>query len=330
MTTRSPYHPAVAFDDLVEHGLGIARQPIDALYTLLSRAYGRRPSRSRVIGGIADTTARSFFAGGVTYEVLGEDAAPVELPLYGRIYQAVADSLPAPKLARVDDVASYTDFRAARREPYLAALAARLAALEEAFAAHVADHHADGRVAALEEALERHIAECVNGGEPIDLPIAACASGEIECWRDGSEILCTVRVPCADGQMRMITSGTPVDAHAAEVVGYAEDEDVAPDDLLSVGGTVLEVVGAARLIDQVTAVADEVIDRCAGAPGTVALVPAVDPALAAAMMLLQRCQRGDWMACAEAHRMQREHGELLSEAAARLLSAQRVARGRIQ
>ncbi len=336
----NPYHPAVAFDDLVGAdasfgvpsavGLPRARRsagPVAAAQAILRRARRRsNKAPSRVIGGVIDTTVRTFGAGGITYQVIGDDAPPIDLPVYGRLYQQFTKRLPEPKLARVDDIDSYTDFRAARREPYLAKLADRVSALEAAFAAHVADHHADGRVEALEAALQKHIAECVHGGEPIELPIAECASGQIECWQDGKELLCTVRVPHPDG-IRMITSGTSIATAVDEVVGCAMSEDVEPEDLLAVGPTMIQIVGAGRLVEQVSRAADEVIDCCEGGTGTVALVPSTDPALAAAMMLLQRCQRGDWAACVDARRMQRDNYDLLSNAAQRLLMAQRFAGG---
>lgn len=331
----SSYHPAVAFDDLVGvHGTPFygmvtgSRDLAGAAQAILGRAYRRRMrTPSRVIGEVIDSTKRSFFAGGITYEVLGEESPPVELPLYGAYYREFADALPEPKLARVDDVDSYAEFRATRREPYLAQLSARLDALESAFAAHVADTHGGGRVAALEEALKKHITECVCGGSPIDLDIPEAATGEVQAWQDGPEILVTLCVPCSGGG-RFVTSGTPVQKHADEVVGWAIAEDVEMDDLMIVGPRMIELIGTARLVDQLVTAAPAAIDVCGAESGTVALVPATDPGLAAAMMLIQRCQMGDWGACAEVKRMEREHGPLLAHGLQRLSMAQSAYGGR--
>jgi len=326
MTASNGYHPAVAFDDLGEDSpfYGIVSGD-DAANAILRRArIRRRLYPSRVILGVADSTRRTFFAGGISYEVLGDEPPPIELPKYGAIYQQFASELPEPKLARVDDIDSYADFRAARREPYIDQLSARLAALEQAYAAHVADHHAGGRVDALEEALRKHIAECVCGGTPIDIPLAFARTGQIECWQDGGEFCGTCRILCPDGNVLAVTSGTPVQRVVEEVVGCAIIEGVDPGHLLDVGPAVIPLVGAARIVDEICSAAPDIIDCCGGETGVVALAPATDIGLAAAMMLLQHCQQGDMQACAEAKRMERDHRALLSEAATRLLEAQRA------
>ncbi len=328
---RSEYHPAIAFDDLADgpfYGVVTgARDPLDAAVAIAHRARAKRArSPSRVIGNVATPTFS--FAPIAYFDILGDDA-PVELPIYGALYKQFADGLPEPKLARVDDVASYADFRAARREPYLAQLEARLTALEIAFAAHVADNHGGGRLDALEAALHKHIDECVHGGEAIELPIAQCRTGQIECWQDGPEILCTVRILRSDGDARMVTSGTQVARTADTVVGAALDEGLEPEELLTVGPAMIQFVGAAKLTEEVCGAAISAIRCLGGGTGGALLAPVVDPSLAAAMMLLQRCQQGDWAACTEARRMQKGHPALLEEAGDRLLFAQRMLGGRL-
>ncbi len=325
---NSSRNPAVVFDDLRQDEspfYGIVSGE-DAAQAILRRAHHRRRrQRSNVITGIGDTTTATFDAGGRTYTVLGDDEPSTDgLPVYGSLVKQFSDSLPESKLARVDNAQSYAEFRAARREPYLQNLGQRLATLEAAFAAHEADHHGGGRVDALDAALRKHIDECVCGGDAINLPGAAAASGRIQAWQDGPEILVTICVPCTDGQARLVTSGAPVMSVANEVVGCAMIEGVDADTLLEVAPPLMRVIGAARLVDQLIGAVEEVID-CAGAPGTVvALHPATDPHVAAAMALLQRCQMGDWSACRDARKLQSMHENFLSNAADRLLTAQRV------
>ncbi len=91
----------------------------------------------------------------------------------------------------------------------------------------------------------------------------------------------------------------------------------------------IQFIGAAKLTEEVCGVALGTIACLGGETGGVLLTPTVDPGLAAAMMLLQRCQQGDWAACGEARRMQQGHTALLEEAGGRLLFAQRALSGRL-
>lgn len=323
--TRDEYDPRICFDDIygdaavTPHG-----DPIHAARSIIRRARRRRLHSPSIVLGCGVDMTRSSFAVGGFYEIIGDDAPPIDLPVYGALYKQFADGLPEPRTARVDDEASYAAFRADRGSKYLDAIVQRLSALEDAFAQHVADHHGGGRIEALEEALRQHITQCRCGGDPIPLPVP----GEIaESWQDGAEILCTVRFCGPDGQTKMITSGTPAERAVNEVVGCAIEEDVEPEDLAQVAAPVAQVLGASSLVQQLCGVVQDVID--CGAGSTISLIPSIDPALCAAMMLLQRCQAGDWPAMQDARRMSRDKSskKLLDDAGGQLTMAQTAKAG---
>lgn len=332
--SRDPYHPNNAFSDLVGEGTYIgpemqdppwdpgtysvgsgSRDPLGTATKILKRARSkRRRTASRVVVGVTDTTMRSFKPH--LRHVVGDDG--VNTPVFNSLYRQFADVLPSPKLARVDDVMSYADFRASRRAPYMSNFESRLNALPD---------NDSGDFSAV---LRQFLDETMRGGSAIHLPIPECRTGQIECWLDGDEILCTVRFSCGDGRMRMVTSGTSVADHANEVVGHAVAIGAAAEDVMTVGPSVVQVLGAAKLVEDICAVAPTVIDSCNGRSATVGLVSATDPSIAAAMSLLQRCQQGDWSAIADVKRLSYDRGDLLNDAANRLKTAQSMlAAGRL-
>lgn len=334
--TRDEYDPRVAFDDLVGdpfYGIvtGGRYDVLGAARKILHRAHRRRLHVPLTVVGVPyDSTYSSFEAGGQIYDVLGDDAPPIDLPVYGALYKQFSDAVPDPKLVRIDDAQSYADFRAGRGQKYIDQLAARLSALEEAVAQHVADHHGGGRVAALEEALRQHIAECHCGGSPIPLPLPGTPPGAIDAWQDGAEILCTVRFITPDGRVLSATSGTPAEDEVNEVVGCAIEEGVEPEELVACAPAVAQVLGATRLVQQLIGAAVDIID-CAGceAPFVGVMTSDADPAKAAAMMLVQQCQRGDFSAMQDARAMSRTKSgkKMLKDATKTLSMAQAMKAG---
>lgn len=336
----SDYDPRVCFDDVEGFSGGSyyvgadeepQRDPLATAGAILRRArqrHRRRRVGARPVIGVTDTTRRTFRPR-LQRQVVGADA--VNAPVFNSLVQKFSQGVADPKLARVDDVQSYADFRAERRQPYIEQLEQRLAALELAFQQHAADNHG-AAVAWLNAELRRHLAECACGGEPIALPVPEVRSGQIECWRDGDEILCTVRVLSPAG-VRMVTSGTPITGHANEVAACAAAEGISRSEVLGGAGAVaVSILGAATLVEEVCEAAPELVQCCGGRPGTVlGVVPAADPVMAASMSLLQKCQQGDWTAVADARRLMSERPRLVREAGRRLTMAQRMkAQGRLQ
>ncbi len=260
--------------------------------------------------------------------VLGADEA---LPVYSDLYQQFSAALPSQKLVRLDTPESYKDFRSARRQKYIDSFDARLRALEDAFANHIADDHA-ARLDRLVDAFRAHtsdghgaavsnlLGETMTGGSRIDLPLPPWAKGKIDCWQDGLEILCTVRFLGPDGPLAA-TSGEHLAKPAAEVLGAVIDADVDPDDAMDLLPTLVQYAGGERLSKEICGL----VPRLVGchAPTVVRALPACDPTMAAAMALLQRCQGGDSRAQAELPRLASVAGELVGDAYNRLLVGQR-------
>lgn len=330
----SDYDPSVVFDDI--RGLDgsspfgdapryqARRDPLAAAGAILRRARARHKRGvvgSRPVIGVTDTTRRTFRPRLRSRTLVGAEA--VNTPVFNSLVQKFSQGVPDPKLARVDDVQSYADFRSARREKYLADLEARLSAIEAAQRLYEIDARAE---------LRRVLDEAARGGEAIVLPVPETRSGQIECWRDGDEILCTVRLVTPAG-VRMVTSGTPVSVHANEVALCAAAEGLGPDEVLGgAGAAAIGILGAAKLVEEVCGAAADLVQCCGARPGTVlGVVSSADPVMAASMSLLQKCQQGDWTAVADARRLYAERPQLVREAARRLTKAQRLkAQGRLQ
>lgn len=357
MAYSDPYDPMVAFDDFYGIVTGAARvDPVRAAGEILHRAKRHR-APLRVLGASYDPTYKTFEVEDVVYRVIGGGARsrslfrrfadwlsgrrvigdePTGLPVYDALRADFDAVTPKPKYVRVDTPETYADFRAARREPHLAEVEARLAALEAAVAQHVADNHGGGRVAALEEALQHHIDEAgaaceraadraVVGGEQVWLPLPDWANGKIDCWRDDREILCTVRLP---GE-RMVTSAEQLNGCVDQVLGCAMEADLHPEEIAAVAPTMACVVGGLSLAQQLVGAAPDVIACCGGEPFVGVLAPAADPTVAATMALLQHCQQGEPRACAELVTLRKTHRALVDDAWDKLQHGQAAKAGRV-
>lgn len=368
MFARDPYDPVVAFDDYFEYDSYWGSAPLHASHlesaaqSILEASRHRRarvsPMTPTTIEGLRrDTTQWSFSmpSWGAHDHILG--AASDHLPLFGALRRQFRQAIGDAKAVRLDTDESYAGFRAARREPYLAALESRLAALEDAFARHAADHHGD-RLDALEMAVARHVgdpsahvlggadpitiygdalmsavSEAQVGGTRIALPLPAWAEGNVECWQDGAEILCTARLCGPDGRSRYVTSATPARDHVEEVLGCAVALGIDHDTVRAVGPSVAQKLGGQSILAELGRIASKLLRRpeaYAHVPFVGAIIPESDATVAATMALLQRCQRGDRRALGEAHALAGSGlRDLLNDAAARLARAQRdKAKGR--
>lgn len=330
MSYHDPYLVENAFDD-VYGDEAVARAPVDRsrlAHQILSRAHARRlhvPVRADVVG--VDSTRWTFAPIGC--DVLGADVEPAG-PLFNDLHRKFSLAATQPKVVRVDTPESYADFRDARRELHLRRFEERLRRVEDALARHVGDryvhvHGYDDLDETVLGALDEAHDAATHGGVPIHLPIPACEDGRVRCWQDDSEIVCTVAVPTADGCV-LITSGTPVDRHVEEMMGCVLGTDAEPEDLLAVATPVIQTLGVTALIQEICGAAGDLL-RCAsrGVPVVGVIQSQGDPAIAAGMALLQRCQQGDRRACAEALAMaqSRKHKKLINRALECLLEGQR-------
>jgi len=318
----------VAFDDLYGEDIGghSAGNLLDGARAILSRVRARRIHMPmRVVGTWSDPTHRTFEAGGVSYRVIGDD--DTGLPVFERLRSRFADVTSRPKHVRVDTPGSYALFRAAR-DPNVLQLEQRLAALEAALASHTADGHDGGRIARLEDELHQHLVETVRGtaSSKIPLPLPSWAQGKIECWQDGPEILCSIRVRGCDDEPRIVTSAAPLEGCLGEILGCAIEADVEPEHILAAGPPLAQVLGASALLRQLCGAVPELRKRAGAGTYVGVLAPAGDPDVAATMALLQRCQLGDPRARIELLSLSQQRGALVADAADRLARGQREKR----
>jgi hypothetical protein len=283
--------------------------------------------------------------------------SPIEssrYPIAQRLYRRFKGALPPKRVVRVDTEASYQDFMAGQRAPHVAELEARLAELERLVAVHTADNHGGGRLDALEqkvsgvaEALAKHLEhgdhavdvageeveaareKVAFGGTRVPLSLAPWAEGKIDAWRNGDEIYCSVRLPGPDGCPRIATSSTPVERHLDEVMNYADEAGVNAVEILGVLHGLAEVLGGGALVTQICCAAPGLLERPEAMGGCFVgvVTPAGDPAMAAAMALLQLCQKPGAAgadACYEVEAIKKTPAgaKLIAEAQVRLKKAQ--------
>lgn len=315
---NDPYDARVAFDDLP--GEPRARPP---LVDRTGRQFARLADRVReVVGRVAsrrvrvpllfasvrvDPTASTFqveWRGPDTIVGLGE-----RLPLFASIRRWFYKAQSSPKIVRVDSLATYEDFRDLRRVPHLMRFEA----------AHTALAEGDDVLGEVFEAAR----EVERGGRPIAL--GPHLAGKVEAWRDGDEVLCTIRY-LDRGGLRLATTGIPFDDCLENVIECAGD---GLDDVLPVIEPLAEVLGGRRLLGELCGAAQILETNRAKSPIIVAVSPRSDPDLSAAMALQQLCQRGDLPAQIEADLMRADgHGDFLDRAGEVLARAQVEKRSR--
>jgi hypothetical protein len=108
------------------------------------------------------------------------------------------------------------------------------------------------RVARLEQALRQHMADGHGSavtvlGAPVPLP--CCSNGAIECWQDGSDVVCSVRFEAPDGA-RVATAAAPIAPAVDDVVGAAWETGVEYPEVHALAGPLAVFVAADRLVSE--------------------------------------------------------------------------------
>lgn len=280
MALLDPYDPSVAFDDLSpEQLIGTfsdpfavdcddgggeeVRPPVDpaavvrATREFLTRSMANTitpPMSFEVIG--TSLTTRTFAL--PRTEMLGADAGD-QFPIYTALRKRYEEAAPEPKIVRVDDDDSYVAFRVSRLED-------RLSDLEQRFDDHVSDPSAHA------------------------IPVPPDLSGKVLAWRDGDEILCTMRTVGPDGIARCLTTGAPAMRYVDDVLGCAINSRVQPEIALAAIPAAACVLGAASLFKQLCEVAPEAMGCMTPVVGVAR--PRHNAAHAAALSLAQKARRG--------------------------------------
>ena len=312
------YDPRVIFDDVL--GDGGAKEPVDIIDMAGAalRALDKRRLRigpPLVVGIDVDTTEYSFSAVPSEY-VIGADEGvdEGEFPIYDHLRKRFGSAIGKPKLVRIDDEESYADFRSRRRQQHIDELDERLARLETAFVEHAADDAAafdrmlDGYSEGHDQQVVGAVVDAARGGKSVPLGLPHLR-GKVECWLDGDEVLLSARMPGG-----IVTTGAPLQPEFEEVVSCAESQGCDPTEALVIGAQLAPSTMGRRLLGDLCGVARELKGQ-----GVSALRPNADAGLAAAMALLQRCQRGDRQACREVWALVNGAGEKLIKRATKLL-----------
>lgn len=306
----------VAFDDVLGDDetdlIGLGRK---ALRVLKGRRLKTPTPRVQVVG--FDSTAWTFEPPSNT--VVGADSGIVKgiAAMYDKLRDRFRAAIGKPKLVRLDNEATYAEFRDLRRQSHLDCLNTRLEQLEQMFARHTSDGHDSEYVPeGYDEAYIAVIRNAARGGKPVNLGLPPHMRAKVECWLDGDEVLLSVRL--SNG---IATTGAMLDGYFEEVVGCAEIVGCCGTEALVVGTQLAPAHAGLRLLGELCQVAPALAKARQPLVGVV--TPTADPGFAAMMALLQRCQRGDKQALREAEKLATGAGyNLVCEAGERLTLAQ--------
>lgn len=243
-------------------------------------------------------------------------------PLLHAAYERFRMAFPRKKIVRVDTEQSYGAWRDARRTPYLVDLAQRTAALEEAQA-----HEDEENVVLFGAAVARAAEAAKYGGTRVPLSLHPEDAGKIDCWRDGEEVLCSVRFAAA-GAPRVATTGVPFEACVEEAARYADAAGIDPMVIVGALPTIAGILGGSALIGQLCQMTRSLREEPEVRRGTPFVGEATsrgDAALTAAATVLYRSKQGDRDATFEIGRLRGAPGgeALLTEAAKRLACARK-------
>ena len=356
MTRSDPYDLHVAFDDLIEcTGVDESVQRDDpeassaAASAILRRARAERlrPRMSyEVLGRDSTRDVLGFYIPGIGIPgipILGAEEQKM-FPCFDRIFRKFRRALPSSRRVRVDDDETYLGFREARQEPYRDRLEERLSALEQAFRFHISDGHGRGSYGLLDadegldsilglhpgetviDALGEEVAtaarESICGGTKIPLGLPSKVSRAVDCWQDGKEICCSIRIEDGRGGVKVLTTGMPVSRAMEDVVECGLELGVGTlDEALPLLPALAERAGGERLLGELASHAPWLRDRD---PGTVVrAMPKADPSRASLLMLAQMASRGDGRAREEIVGLAEAGcGEAIRDAGERLRKAQ--------
>lgn len=205
-------------------------------------------------------------------------------------------------IVRSDTAASYPDFIASVSAEF-AELRDRVAALEAALAAHLADPDAHRKVARAAEAVLGASARVGDAAarDSVAMQLPAESASKVMPWRCGDHVCVTLCFPALDGGVRYVTGTSPVSVEAARLAQYVDASGVAPVDVLGSAGHLCNVLGAGRLISTVCAGVPDVLaldgEARASAPWSgpvfARVQPAALPSARAILLLATCCADGD-------------------------------------
>lgn len=318
---NTDYDSAIVFDDVSHNHSAVSKDvQVAAVRAILKQAQRLRLPPPELDVTPANGDVGELEDNNMLDEVLGalDPDAPAstipapftpvdspDYPLTQDLYRKFKAATPAPKVMRVDTEESFGVFMSMKRKPYLEDLDDRVTALEQLHSAREADPTIDPNdqpTDVLGAQIDTARARAAVAGDSIPLSLSPDAEGKVAAWQDGEQIYCSMRLPGPDGQPRIATTSTPVSRHMEEAVSYASNANVDPIAIIGVLPALTQVLGGGALVTQLARAAPALLSRPEVVQGKVfvgAVVPKVDPSVAAVMSLVQLCQAKNPQACAE-------------------------------
>jgi hypothetical protein len=206
----------------------------------------------------------------------GEDETPVPFvspapevfPIYKQALKHFQAEAPKSKVVRVDTDDTYNDFVS---QKVVDELARRVEDLQAAFDTHLEDYHGTQRrqakragvdvlgaaqaVAQLSQAQDAHEAAAAMPQVPVDLP--PFAEGKIKIWKDGDNVICSLRFCSADGKPRVATMAARPQIDMNDIANWIARAGVDPVTVLGVLPDLADVACGKRLVRDVAGAALE-------------------------------------------------------------------------
>lgn len=288
----------------------IGNTEIGAVRQVIKKARDNRqpPPKMRAVA-VDEPEAEHLLDWGLTDVFVGVAEAtgsPNPFPLTSELMLRFgADS--EPRYVRVDTEASYRAFRG-RSSPELSEVRERIDALSARLAEHEEDPHAHQEL--LEEVNDLTALGMAAGqaesAKRIDLWLPRRFEGLVQAWQEGEMVCASLKLPGADGEVRICTSLEPVQKCIAEMARHASEANVPATSVLGILPAMGVVLGAGTVIKSVAAAAPAILRRPEASgrkPFIVRIEPKANPALCALAALAQQCQSGNDRACEEWKRL---------------------------
>lgn len=206
------------------------------------------------------------------FEVPADD----QFPVLSRALRKSKANKSKAKVVRIDTEASHNDFMCERA---VEEISRRMDALEDAlyqheqldrqmledhennpeahraaFAAH--EHNVTVLGASVEKLSDASTADDVANAMPrVPLDLPAYCEGKVKCWKDGDDIVCSIRFVSADGGVRVATMSARPKASADAVAQGAMAAGVNPVTVLGALDDLADVACAKRLVKDVAGAA---------------------------------------------------------------------------
>lgn len=204
------------------------------------------------------------------YELFTGDAEPFAppteetFPFFKKALRHFQSTEEKPRVVRIDTDETYGNFVC---EKAIKEIARRVDELRDALEQHMSDEHgppaapmrrwdilgAAQSVATLQSARDAMEATQALPQVPLDLPLFA--EGKVKCWREGSDIVCSMRFSAVDGTPRIATMAARPRADEEEISRWAVRAGIDPVTVLGVVPDLAAVACGKKLVRDVAGAA---------------------------------------------------------------------------